>query len=202
MEATETAFLIILLIVYFVFLSIVLAYAVVGYVLGSKGVHAIAARRGIKNPWMIWIPVVGNWTLGCISDQYQQRKYGRDPNLRKKLLIWSIITQAGSFTPSAISISLDFSSNNRMVENIIQSETGKIIAVAMLVVAIVILMVYLALAIIQTVYQYKAYYSLYASCKPNLAIAFLLLSIFTPAGPFLMFACRNSDDGMTPNPQE
>ena len=56
----------------------------------------------------------------------------------------------------------------------------------------------LVLSIIQTVYQYKAYYNLYASCKPSRAVLFLVLSILTPVGPFLVYACRNSDEGMPP----
>lgn len=180
-----------------------MAYAVAAYVLGSKGLYAIAARRGIKNPWMAWIPVVGNWTLGCVSDQYHERKYGQDPKLRKKLLILSIICQSGiSAFPTVGNFEMNFSVNGDMTSEIMQTEAGRIFMIVFLVIMVPILIAALALSIIQTVYQYKAYYGLYASSKPQMAIAFLLLSIFTPAGPFLVFACRNDDAGLPPEPQE
>ena len=111
METNEIIMLVVFFAVYFLFLSVMLAYAVVSYVLGSKGLYAIAARRGISNPWMAWIPVAGNWILGSVSDQYQLRKYGQDPNLRKKLLIFSIIT-GGSLTGTSFG---SFSVNFNMV---------------------------------------------------------------------------------------
>ena len=39
------------------------------YVLWSLGVYTIAKRRGIRKPWLSWIPVGNLWILGSISDQ-------------------------------------------------------------------------------------------------------------------------------------
>lgn len=190
------------IVLFLMFYMIVLAYAVVCYILGSKGLYAIAARRGIKNPWMAWIPVVGNWTLGYVSDQYSQRKYGEDPKLRIKLLIFSIITQS-SMIPLPIlgNISVNFDlgdwggPDGTMVGAQVP-EAMKIVLIVFMVLIMILAMAALVLSIIQMVYQYKAYYNLYASCKPKFAVLFLVLSIVTPAGPFLTYACRNSDDGM------
>ena len=190
------------IVLFLMFYMIVLAYAVVCYILGSKGLYAIAARRGIKNPWMAWIPIVSNWTLGCVSDQYSQRKYGEDPKLRIKLLIFSIITQS-SMIPLPIlgNISVNFDlgdwggPDGTMVGAQVP-EAMKIVLIVFMVLIMILAMAALVLSIIQTVYQYKAYYNLYASCKPKFAVLFLVLSIVTPAGPFLTYACRNSDDGM------
>lgn len=191
-------------IVFFVLLYLgVLAFAVVGYIFGCKGVYAIAARRGIKNPWMAWIPVVQNWTLGCISDQYHERKYGQDPNLRKKLLIWSIITQSGiSAFPVVGNIDISISAGSDVFSGFAETEAGRIITIIFLVVMLMLALVMLVLSIIQTIYQFKAYYHLYASCRPAQAMLFLMLAIFTPANPFLVYACRNSDAGLPPETQE
>lgn len=191
-------------IVFFVLLYLgVLAFAVVGYIFGSKGLYAIAARRGIKNPWMAWIPVASNWILGCISDQYQERKYGQDPNLRKKLLIWSIITQSGiSVFPVVGNIDISISAGSDVFSGFAETEAGRIITIIFLVVMLMLSLVMLVLSIIQTIYQYKAYYNLYASCRPEKAMLFLMLAIFTPANPFLVYACRNDDAGLPPETQE
>ena len=193
----------IVLVLYLLFLSVVMAYAVVSYILGSKGMYAIAARRGIPNPWMAWIPVACNWTLGSISDQYQLRKYGQDPNLRKTLLIFSIITgssMAGSSFGS-FSVNLNLNNMSEISGPTFMPELPEALRIVLVVLAVVVLFIAigaLVLSIIQTVLQYKAYYSLYASCKPQLAVLFLVLSIVTPAGPFLTYACRNSDEGLPP----
>lgn len=191
-------------IVFFVLLYLgVLAFAVVGYIFGSKGVYAIAVRRGIKNPWMAWVPIVSNWTLGSISDQYATRKYGQDPNLRKKLLIWSIITQSGiSVFPVVGNIDISISADSDVFSDFAGTEAGRVITIIFLVVMLMLSLVMLVLSVIQTVYQYKAYYNLYASCRPEKAMLFLMLAIFTPANPFLVYACRNSDEGIPPEQAE
>ena len=56
---------------------LVLALSVVMYVLSSLGMYRIAQRRGIRNPWLSWIPVGNMWILGCISDQYQYLVKGK-----------------------------------------------------------------------------------------------------------------------------
>lgn len=53
----------------------------------------------------------------------------------------------------------------------------------------------------RTVFSCMATYQVFASCKPNRATMFLLLDIFTPAGPFLLMSCRDSDEGMPAEPQ-
>lgn len=196
-------FAIVFIILFIFFYLALLALAVVSYVLGSKGIYAIAARRGIRNPWMAWIPIANSWILGSISDQYQQRKYGEDPKLRKKLLIFSIITQSGAtITPAVGSFHLNLNLGNDSVTMVQNDEVLRTVGIVLAVILVPILLAMLVLSIIQTVYQYKAYYSLYASCKPQMAIAFLILSIVTPAGPFLTYACRNSDDGLPPEQSE
>lgn len=196
-------FAIVFIILFIFFYLALLALAVVSYVLGSKGIYAIAARRGIRNPWMAWIPIANSWILGSISDQYQQRKYGEDPKLRKKLLIFSIITQSGAtITPAVGSFHLNLNLGNDSVTMVQNDEVLRTVGIVLAVILVPILLAMLVLTIIQTVYQYKAYYSLYASCKPQMAIAFLILSIVTPAGPFLTYACRNSDDGLPPEQSE
>ena len=50
---------------------IALAVSLTTYILGSIGNYTIAKRRGIRNPWLAWIPLAHLWITGCISAQYQ-----------------------------------------------------------------------------------------------------------------------------------
>ena len=201
MEVGRTIGILVFVLFFLMFYLGLLAFSVVSYILGSKGLYAIAVRRGIKNPWMAWVPVVSNWTLGSLSDQYAQRKYGEDPNLRKKLLIFSIITQSGAFSVPAVgsfNLNLNFGSSNSGMSLPDIPEALQILLIVIGVLALMLCIAMLVLSIIQTVYQYKAYYNLYASCRPAQAMLFLMLAIFTPANPFLIYACRNSDEGLPP----
>lgn len=167
-----------------------MAYAVVAYVVSSKALHEIAARRGIENPWLAWVPVAGFWLQGKISDQYRQRKYGYDPEMRKTLLTLAIVTQAGSLLIDVF---------DRFYNGAINF--GSLDMAPILIILIIALAV-IGVEIALLVYRYKAQYDLFASCKPKLAVLFLVLSIVTPAGPFLTYACRNSDDGLPVQTEE
>ena len=66
------------------FLPVLIAFgaSIALYVLQALGVYKIAQRRGIRNPWMAWVPLLHMWTLGSISDQYRyvvkgQYRYNR-----------------------------------------------------------------------------------------------------------------------------
>ena len=60
--------------------------SIAAYVLQSLGYYTIAQRRGIKHPWMAWVPLLNLWILGSISDQYRYVARGQIRNRRKVLL--------------------------------------------------------------------------------------------------------------------
>ena len=63
-----------------------LVISLVGYVLLAFGLYTVAKRRGVRNPWLAWIPFGQSWMLGCISDQYRQVALCETKNRRKVLL--------------------------------------------------------------------------------------------------------------------
>lgn len=60
------------------FLSIVFflgaALALVLYILNNLGFQRLAANRGLSNPWLIWIPILGEYTVGALVDDIQQQQ--------------------------------------------------------------------------------------------------------------------------------
>ncbi len=182
--------------------SVILSVAM--YVCNSLGIYTIAQRREIKNPWLAWLPVANLWTLGSISDQYQYVTNGKVRNRRKVLVGLSIavavlyiifwICYFGFIVNLAINAEkMDFMSDAQVGEMMLSSLAPMLISLlAMLVVSIVL-----------TVYQYIAYHDLYASCKPQYAGLFTVLSILVNVTlPFFVFACRKHDDGMPPKKSE
>jgi hypothetical protein len=60
------------------------------YVFTALSLYTIAARRGIKNPWLAWIPYANVWLLGCIADQYRAVARGQTKYRRRVLLFTEI----------------------------------------------------------------------------------------------------------------
>ena len=83
--------------------------SLVTYVLMAVGLYSVAKRRGIRNPWLAWIPLVNVWVLGCISDQYRYVAKGQNKSKRKVLLTLSIIVEVVSIVLLVVTVLWFFS---------------------------------------------------------------------------------------------
>ena len=59
---------------------------IVTYIFRSLGVYTLSKRRGLKRPWMAWVPVADSYLMGTVSDQYQYVVKGRNTSRRKWLV--------------------------------------------------------------------------------------------------------------------
>ena len=64
---------------------------IASYVLTALALYTMAQRRGIKNAWLSWVPVINCWIIGSLSDQYRYVVKGEIKNKRKTMLILTII---------------------------------------------------------------------------------------------------------------
>ena len=166
-----------------IFVLIVLAFSLVSYVLTARSMHMIAQRRGIRNSWLAWIPVVNVWIMGSISDQYQYVVKGKIRNRRKVLLGVSIATNVMVAVIQVLNVILGFVG------------TGGVTALTAVITALSLVMT--PVSIVFAVFQYIALYDLYASCEPGNSVLYLVLSIvFSITMPIFMFLCRKKDGGM------
>ena len=180
----------ILMIFLILFYIVILALAVVDYILSALACQTIARRRGIKNPWFAWIPVMNVWQLGCISDQYRYQKTGVDRNLRKKLLWLMIITYICLAPMYMADMFMTMAPEMGM-----SNEVVGISAILTLILCIPVLVV----SIIAGVYQYMAIFDIFRSCDPDKATLFLILSIIFPMlYSIFLFMIRNKDLGLYP----
>ena len=184
------------LVVYLGFFVIMLAFALTAYILESLGMYKIAQRRGIHNPWLAWVPVGNLWILGSISDQYQYVVKGKRTNRRKILLGMSLGSVGTVLLMFVVIIAA-------AVKAALGGSNADAAAAGLMIIGVMLLyLVMFGLLITQMVFQYISLYDLYASCNPNNATLFLILSIFVSVTmPFFVFACRNKDDGMPPRRQ-
>lgn len=178
------------------------------YVLTALALYTIAKRRGIKNPWLAWIPYANVWLLGCIADQYRYVALGENKNRRKVLLglriaqeviAIAVLVLCFSVLFSILSVGLD---NLEMMDDMMASEMLSTILgpmAGMLLLCLPLLVV----AIIYVVFYYIALHDIYKSCDPSNAALYLVLSIlFNITQPIFLMICRNKDDGMPPRQEE
>ena len=172
------------------------------YVLTSLGLYTLAKRRGIKNPWLSWIPVINCWIIGSLSDQYRYVVKGEVKNKRKTLLALNIIT-------GILSVAMIVAVIVMIVGMIGAAMNGAVEAVileAMMGPAFIMLglcLPLLGIGIATAVVRYIAMYDIYTSCTPQNNVLFLVLSILFPVTePFFIFFSRNSDEGMPPRKTE
>lgn len=173
---------------------VLLVYGIAAYIMGSLGYYTIAMRRGIRHPWLAWVPFGKVWILGSIADQYQFVSLGQVKNRRKVLLGLQIAMTALVVALYAMVIYASVVTLFAMGGST-QLEMNGVFALVYMLICVAILVLYVLLV----VFRYIALYNLFASCLPGAKVAFLLLSIFLGfVEPFLVFGCRNQDKGMPP----
>jgi len=183
-----------MLVFYIVYFLIMMGFSVAVYVLQSLSIYSIAKRRGIKKPWLAWVPVGNLWTMGCISDQYHYVTKGQVKNKRKWLLGLSIAMWAvyvvffvafGVFMVGVMENAFFAPDHTEML--------GGILGMGVTFVAL------MGICVALVVFQYMALYDLYRSCEPSNAVLYLVLSIFVSICQIIfLFLCRNKDLGMPP----
>ena len=187
---------------YLIYFLVMMAIGVGSYVFQSLGFYTVAKRRGIKKPWLSWLPVGNMWILGCISDQYQYVVKGRVKNKRKAMLILNILMWLFEITVCvlfAVFIYTAFSMPEGGMETAEQVAAVMGSMFGMMGGSVVLV----GIAIATVVIQYIALYDLFTSCDPKNDILYLLLSIFVSITmPILVFIFRNKDLGMPPRKQD
>ena len=184
-------------IAYVIYYLIVIAIGIAGYVFSSLGLHSIARRRGIANPWLAWIPVANAWIVGSISDQFRYVTKGQIKNKRKILLVLHIVVAALAAVLWAVVIAGFISAAEAAVMGSTEAALTEIFGMlaGVLGMALVIGGFALALAIV----RYMAMYDLYTSVNPPYNVVFLVLSIiFNFTEPYFIFFNRRKDLGMPP----
>lgn len=158
-----------------------------GYVLTAVAIYVIARRRGLRKPWLAWVPVLNVWLLGSLSDQYQYVVRRKNTSRRKWLLVLELlkpVLYAGvigfgvaAFVPGAY-FGMDW-------ENAIFA-AGFALPLAVMAVAAAVI-------------RFVALYDVYRSLDPDNAVLFLVLSVlFGITEPFFLFFNREKDNGMPP----
>lgn len=183
--------------------TIVVAAALWGlaqYVLESVGLYTMARRRGLKNPWMAWVPVLNYWLLGSISDQYRYVAKGQIRNRRMLLLALVIVSTLVGWFGSAVS-SANLSALAQLLEGGAAPYNGMITGTVGT--GLLVVVAGLAAKTALQVCRYMALYDVYTSCDPHNNVLYLVLGIlFGFLTPIFLFVNRNKDEGMPPRKEQ
>lgn len=167
-------------------------FGIATYILTSLAIYTVSRRRGLRNPWLAWIPVINCWLLGSLSDQYQYVVKGEIKNKRKWLIGLGILQWAlGLAFAILVLVTVGFliASNTSDVAGSVIGMLGLLLPLA-------------AASIAMCVIRYMALYDVYRSLDPGNAVLYLVLSIlFSPTEPFFLFFNREKDLGMPPRKQ-
>ena len=178
------------------------------YIVTALSLYTLAQRRGLKNPWLSWIPVARMWTLGAISDDYRLKAKGERRSRRKVLLglkiattIFSAVVMAVCVAVmvilfAAIFVGVGSAMTGNSLENLELTEEMENILGVCGVGFLLTAFPALVLSVLYAVFYYIALYDIYRSCEPGNATLYLVLSIFVGLSqPVFLFLCRNKDDG-------
>lgn len=165
------------------------------YVLQSLGLYRLASRRGIKHPWLAWLPIGNIWILGSLSDQYSYVAQGLVRN-RRKVLLW---LSAGIFLLMSAFLGTCLGWSLGLLAKAADGVALDILSLASLGWMLVYGWVFFVLGLVSAIFQYICLYNLYSSCAPEYKLLCMVLSILFPmAAPILIFAFSKRDDGMPP----
>ena len=175
--------------------------SIASYVLTALALYTIARRRGLKRPWLAWIPVADCWLLGSLSDQYHYVVKGEHKSKRKILLIFRILTAVMWVSLIGLLIKLCFHAVGSVFWGTMSDERiFQILHQALNL--LVMCLPLIGISIAYAVFRYMALYDIYKSLDPANCVLFLVLSIlFGVTEPFFLFFSRNKDDGMPPRKQ-
>lgn len=190
---------------YAVTLALTLGFSLLMWILRSLGLYTAAHRRGIKNPWMAWVPVAELWILGSLSDQYHYVAQGKVKNRRKWLIAVTILhalAVVAYFVVMVISVFNAMQQIFPMIQQGMLSIDPRQVLELMGPVGVmgpIVSGVYLWLNIL----QWMCLHSYFASADPGNKTVYTVIGILISVTmPFFIFICRNKDGGMPPRKED
>ena len=172
------------------------------YVFRSMGVYSIAKRRELNHPWFAWFPVVNQYLLGSLSDQYQYVVKGKNKNKRKWLLGLNIVLAVLYTVVMGLVIGMVVKLAGNAMAGFSEAKLANMaLRSALAIGAGAVPMGIVAIAM--NVIRYIALYDVYTSVDPKNSVMYIILSILFPVTePFFLFFNRKKDDGMPPRREE
>lgn len=180
--------LVIIFMIVLIYLGLV-ALGIASYVMTSYSLCTIAKRRQIKNPWIAWIPVASDWTMGSIADDYDAQN-GMKRKWRVVLITITIIFLVG-YILSYFALIWTFADYEFMYQfSYMLPSAGEILA---LIIPLYIFIIFAVVgALVLETCRGICLYKIYESTVPQKAVRYLLLSLLVPmANAICLMICKD-----------
>jgi len=188
----------VMLLFYAVYMLFAGGFAIALYIFRSMGVYSIAKRRGLNHPWFAWFPVVNQYLLGSLSDQYQYVVKGKIKNKRKWLLGLNIVLAVLYMVTMGLLIGMIVKLTGNAMAGFSGSKLEQM-ALRSFLAILAGCVPMCAVAVAMKVIRYVALYDVYVSLDPKNSVMYIILSIlFSVTEPFFLFFSRKKDEGMPP----
>lgn len=195
MEAAGVgAIVVILLILLMVIYLGILGIAIGDYVMQAYALYKLAARRGIENPWLAWIPVAQDWIIGALAEQYDIRKQKQNP-WKKIMIVMAIISIGSAFVMQIVSYIISFAASAFGTASAAISGDSETAGIAVVVLMFVVMILVLCvLSVVQMAYYYcqtLCIFKIFESTVPEKALKYILLYLLVPlAGGICLLKCK------------
>lgn len=181
-----------------IFGYVMIPLSIASYIVRAISIHTIAQRRQSGRAWLAWVPVLNQFLLGQISDQYSLVVKGKRTHQRRWLLGLAVVADSLSFVSKAMMATvigeaiLGGSSLGILWFGVHYAEIMEKLMAAFL----LILLAGAIAAVPLRVVRYVALYRVYESCRPEATVLLTVLNVVIPVTePVLLFLCRKDDLG-------
>ncbi len=182
------------IIIYFV---VIFGISITMYLFEAFGIYRMGQRLGFKNAWLAFVPIANMYAFGKVAEQYVKNDGKPSAKFSKILLTLNIVLFVFAIL-FIVGIIVIVIINMGMFA--VSEEFGDSTAILTMVIPIVLgYLVFIGLAIAQSVVYYIALWRIFAIFDNNNATLFLVLSIFISfLYPIFLFVLRNKEPKLTP----
>ena len=184
LENAMQKFLVVMVALVVLFLLIALAQ----YIMQSIAITHIGRRRGIKQPWLIWIPIARNWAIGALADDHDARN-GLTRRFRVLLLVFVLVFYGAYIIlyGSLFAYIPTLETMNYESPEIVSTVIGLFVGMY----AGLLIIVMLSLAV--TALNYVCLYKIYESLSPRRCVLHFILGLLIPLYmPISLLCLKNS----------
>lgn len=178
-----------------IYFLVIFGIAITMYLFEAFGIYRMGQKLGFKNPWLAFIPIANMYAFGKVAEQYVKNDGRPSAKFSKILLTLNIIMLVLAILFTVVIIVT-------VIANIAMFDvTGgnEMAILSVILPAVLGYIVFIGLAIAQSVVYYIALWRIFAIFDHNNATVFLVLSIFVSfLYPIFLFVVRNKEPKLTP----
>lgn len=172
-----------------IFYLAIFALAIASYVMTSLSFYTIAKRRQIAHPWLAWVPLAMNWTIGAIADDYDAQR-GIQRKWRVVLLTLAIIAIVGVIAMYAVMFASIIATAMQYGGVAMEPDGAEMLGVfiPMFIMIFLLALSAGALGMCQAICIYKTF----ESTVPEKSLKYFLLYVLVPlAGAICLIKCKD-----------